>query len=114
MGFIQFGTTANQQFSVSTNVVTLSDQIVGDSNIANLFKADLVCVRINNGQPIRFFVDGGTPTDALGKKTSGGFLVSGTTIDQVKMIQDATASGSAEVTVSVAKNTPGIFQILDL
>ena len=114
MPFQAFGTTANQQFSVSTSVIVLDTQISGDSNINKLRNTDMVIVRVNNGQPIRYLVDGGIPTATHGNITSSGFVAKGADIRNIKMIRDTNSTASAEVCVHLATGTIGIEQSLEL
>ena len=114
MPFQEFGTVANQQLTVSTTVVSLDTATAGDGNAAKLSKTDIVSVRVNNGQPIRYTVDGGIPTAALGNTTSSGFTVSGARLDQIKMIQDTNATGSAEVFVTCGTGAVNLNQNLSI
>lgn len=114
MSFIPFGTTANQQFDVSTTAIVLSEQIAADGNIDDIRGCDVIAVRVNNGQPIRYLVDGGIPTATHGNLTSSGFVVSGASINKIKLIRDTNSTASAEVCVSVGNNAANLVQTITL
>ena len=114
MSFIKFGTIANAQITVSSTVINLKTQLAGDGNIKELRKGDVVIVRVNNGQPIRYCVDGNVPTATLGNMTSGGFSVQGQFIEDVNLILDTNATADSEVFITVGKDTVGVNQILNL
>jgi hypothetical protein len=95
----KFATASNAQFTVSTTVVNLADKFRLDDNGGDLVKADTINIQVTNGQPIRYFVTGNTPTSSLGFTTGSGFSVTGADAKNINMIKDANATGDATVCV---------------
>lgn len=114
MPFIKFGSAANAQFDVSTTVINLGEQLKSDGNFKELKKGDVVMVRVNGGQPIRYFVDGNVPTKDLGFITSGGFSVQGQFIEDINLILDNDAGADSQVVVTVGNETVAVNQILNI